>query len=103
MKTHVTCYRTVDDTIKPEVSAIFEVNIPNISGTHAGTSFAAPQVTAALALLCQRYPALAASPFWAKSIVMSSANGNYTVSIYQNDVLPTDITSEFVGISINIK
>lgn len=68
------CYQTTENRIKPEISAIYTVKIPNISGEKSGTSFAAPQVTASLAMLFQKYPSLAVSPFDTKAILMSSAN-----------------------------
>lgn len=74
------CYRTPTNRVKPEISAIGEVDIPNIEGTKTGTSFAAPQVTAALALLFEKEPALSTSVSAVKAAVIASATKteNYT-------------------------
>lgn len=45
-------YTTVESVSKPNISAPYSVDIPNI-GTRNGTSFATPQVTGVLALLFQ--------------------------------------------------
>lgn len=66
-------YLTSENRIKPEISAIATVDIPNDT-LRTGTSFAAPQVTAALALMFCKYPAAASNPTLAKSMTMASAN-----------------------------
>lgn len=68
------CYNTNPSSYaKPEVSAIYEVDIPNI-GLKQGNSFTAPQITAAIALLFERYPAYIGSPFGVKTAIIATAN-----------------------------
>lgn len=74
------CYKTPTNRVKPEISAIGVVDIPNIEETKTGTSFAAPQVTASLALLFEKEPALAVNESAVKAAVIASATEteNYT-------------------------
>lgn len=66
------CYKTVENVAKPEISAIHNLKVPNV-GACSGTSFAAPQVTGALALLFEEHPAFATSSTDAKSMLIASA------------------------------
>lgn len=66
------CYRTVENVAKPEISAIHHLKVPNV-GTCSGTSFAAPQVTGALALLFEEYPSISATPTQGKSMLLATA------------------------------
>ena len=67
------CYRTNEYYPKPEVGAIFNVNIPNI-GVSNGTSICAPQVTGAIALLTEPNPYLLIYPNSVKTHIISTAN-----------------------------
>lgn len=58
---------------KPEISAIYEVDIPNI-GLKKGNSFTAPQITAAIALLFERYTTFIGSPFGTKAAIIATGN-----------------------------
>lgn len=67
------CYSVgVGPYVKPEVSAFFTVSIPNI-GVSQGTSFAAPQVTACLALLGDRSALYINNPIRCKAAVVANA------------------------------
>lgn len=60
--------------IKPEVSAFFTVNVPEI-GVCSGTSYAAPQVTACVALMIDKFPTyFNRSPAEIKSLLIANAN-----------------------------
>ena len=65
------CYVATNNSTKPEISAIFSVDIPEI-GVESGTSFAAPQVTACIALLCEKNPNYTWSTNMTKSAVIGS-------------------------------
>lgn len=77
------CYVTADNSAKPEISAIFSVQIPGI-GTKEGTSYAAPQVTGALALLFEEHPAFATVPTDAKAMLIASAKKTESYSNIAN-------------------
>ncbi len=77
--------------IKPEVSALYKFNIPGF-GEDGGTSFSAPQVTAAIALLLEKKPNWCASPEIVKSSVIATADEtrnfdeSYTTSSFDDKV-----------------
>lgn len=66
------CYVTTTNRTKPEISALFDVNIPNI-GTCSGTSFSAPQVTGTIALMMCKYVRHALYPHAVKAMLISGA------------------------------
>ena len=60
--------------IKPEVSAFYTVTIPAI-GIRSGTSYAAPQVTACLAVMIDKFPNyFDRSPAGIKALLVANAN-----------------------------
>ncbi len=65
------CYKTGDGRTKPDISAIASLKIPTYLGEKSGTSYAAPQVTAAVAMLYEA--CLAIGPEEAKAVLMASA------------------------------
>ena len=67
------CYVTTTGDAKPEISALYEVTIPNI-GSCSGTSFAAPQVTGTIALIMCKYVENALKPNAIKAMLISGAN-----------------------------
>lgn len=67
------CYKTKESSAKPEISALFEFNVPNI-GEVRGTSFAAPMVTGAIALMIEKEPIISTPTVSLKSLIMSCAN-----------------------------
>lgn len=67
------CYVTTTSRTKPEISALFTVDIPNV-GTKSGTSFSAPQVTGSIALIMCKYAASALNPHAVKAMLISGAN-----------------------------
>ena len=67
------CYITTTGDAKPEISALYEVTIPNI-GSRSGTSFAAPQVTGTIALIMCKYVENALKPNAIKAMLISGAN-----------------------------
>ena len=66
------CYNCSTPKIKPNISAIYTVTIPNLD-TSSGTSVCAPQVTGCIALLLEAKPSYAAYPELILSIITSSA------------------------------
>ncbi len=70
-------YNSIQAYIKPEISAMMEVEIPNITtiipGENAGTSFSAPQVTAAIALLMESSAIYRTKPSLVKALLMAYA------------------------------
>jgi hypothetical protein len=67
------CFVSSGAYVKPEISAFFDVNIPNC-GTNSGTSFAAPQVTASIALLIEKVrSSYHLKPTRTKAILMATA------------------------------
>ncbi len=66
------CYIATNNSTKPEVSAIYFVEIPNV-GEKSGTSFAAPQVTACIALLCEKNPSFIWNTNATKATVIGTA------------------------------
>ncbi len=68
------CYMSSLPITKPEISAIYAVNLPNVVPTVYGTSFSAPQVTGAIALLLEKSPNLATDVGAIKALIMASAN-----------------------------
>ena len=76
------CYVSSVPKVKPEVSAIYTVNIPNW-GDCSGTSFAAPQVTGGVALLIKSGNGYSAWPERVKSAIISNSNEthDYTANI----------------------
>ncbi len=66
------CYVATNSSTKPEISAIYSVDIPEF-GVKNGTSYAAPQVTACIALLCEKDAGFVWYPNLAKATVIGSA------------------------------
>lgn len=73
------CYKTTENRVKPEISAIGTVKIPNV-GTCRGTSFSAPLVTACIALMLEKGPDLSTTtqPLKAALIATATQTENYT-------------------------
>lgn len=73
-------YKTTENRVKPEISAIGTVEIPNFEEVKSGTSFAAPQVTACIGLMLEKEPMLATNPRAIKALLIASATKteNYT-------------------------
>lgn len=79
-------YAASEPRVKPNISAIFTVNIPNI-GVCNGTSYSAPQVTACIALLADRYPSYLGYPERIMSVITSTAKktNDYSTTVGQFD------------------
>ena len=68
------CYVSSVPYVKPEISAMFTVDIENM-GEWSGTSFAAPQVTACIAILMGKFPTyFYRSPTEIKALIIATAN-----------------------------
>lgn len=74
-------YESGSDSVKPNISAPFTVDIPGI-GVDQGTSLSTPQVAASLALLYEAVPRLDSYPEIAMFLVTASAQETYD---YSND------------------
>ena len=74
-------YESGSDSVKPNISAPFTVDIPGI-GVDQGTSLSTPQVAASLALLYEAVPRLDSYPEIAMVLVTASAQETYD---YSND------------------
>lgn len=84
------CYVTSTERTKPEVSALFAVEIPGF-GVCTGTSFAAPQVTGAAALIMCKYAKSALKPYAIKAMLIAGAEetenfSNMSGSYFDNKV-----------------
>ncbi len=75
------CYVSNIPYIKPEVSAYYTVSIPSFILPQSGTSFAAPQVTAAVAMIMESNPACIANPAKVKSILISTAEKTHDYTL----------------------
>ena len=81
---------------KPTLAAPFRINVPspnsltvNVNRDLAGTSFAAPQVTAAVALLFEKYPYLSVFP--ERVLAMLEASADHTILNDYNDHFSEDL------------
>ena len=77
------CYVTPNQQSKPNLSAAYTLNIPNI-GVKTGTSFSAPQVTGAIALLQGWDYIYSLSPERALAVVVTGAEKTYDFSASEN-------------------
>ncbi len=66
------CYVSLDGQAKPNVSAFYNVSVPGI-GPKSGTSYAAPQVAAAAALIMEGNFAYIVNPQAVMSVLMATA------------------------------
>ncbi|MBQ9912913.1 MAG: S8 family serine peptidase [Clostridia bacterium] len=67
------CYVATNNSTKPEVSAIMETTLPWGGDYYYGTSVSAAQVTACIALLCEKDAGFVWYPDMAKATVIGSA------------------------------
>lgn len=79
-------YVSIKPQVKPNVSAVFEVNLPTL-GVFDGTSAAAPQVTGCIALLMESNVSYCIYPERVMSVVTSAAQktADYTANVGQFD------------------
>ena len=67
------CYVSSTPYVKPEISAVYSVNIPNIGVNH-GTSFAAPQAAACAVIMMDIERPYWLDPVYVKSALMTAAD-----------------------------
>ncbi len=67
------CCIATNNSTKPEISAIMEVSLPNDDYSYYGTSVSAPQVTACIALLCEKDPSFISDTDMTKATVIGAA------------------------------
>lgn len=80
-------YKSLMPLSKPEISAIFEVRLPNKMSNITGTSYSAPQVTGAIAMLIEKYPSYGTRQQLIKALLMSTATktDDYIESVLHMD------------------
>lgn len=84
VKHHTTsCYVSDEGIMKPNISAVAKLALPGYTSARQGTSFAAPQVTGAIALMLDRRPVNSSFPMRLLAMLTASAEKNLD---YTNDI-----------------
>ena len=84
-------YKKDNASVKPNISAMYNVTLDRFNTTKGGTSLAAPQVTGAIALLLEQHPEYSILPEGVMALLMATANKTHIYSNYANSGLDNKV------------